>query len=181
MNDCPYCTQDNHRCPEIVKSLYRLYPEITCKEVKDIMMNNWSCLPSAFGICMGVTLEKMIELIGHDGSAEIWPRDPSPLNRRGFHIQEILHACYKLNYFAMPVALNPTLSNDRGPAIQIHDTFFEDAKTKLGVHLGISDAGINHAVAHIPVAGFWCPSRREYIASFDTREVWLVHKCTGST
>lgn len=140
-------------------------------------MNNWSCLPAAFAHCMGVSLERMIELIGHDGSQVIWPDQPSPLNRRGFHIQEILSVVHLLNYSSMPVQLNPTLSNGYGPSIQISDTFFEAAKSWLGVHLGPSDTGINHAVAYIPYKGFWYPDRG-YIANFNSREIWLVHKCT---
>ena len=142
--------------------------------------NNWSCLPSAFAMCMGTTLQMMCKLIGHDGSAIAWPGYPGPLDRRGFHIQEILHACHKLNYSVMPVQLNPTLSNGRGPSIQIEDEFFNSAKKKLGVHLGPTDTGINHAVAYIPLAGFWCPNRG-YIDSFHSREIWLVNKCTGNT
>ncbi len=143
-------------------------------------MNNWSCLPMAFAHCMGVTVERMIELMGHDGSTIVWPHDPSPLNRRAFHIQEILYAVYKLNYSAMPVQLNPTLSNGRSPSIQIEDNFFNNAKYQLGVHLGTTDSGINHAVAYDPLAGFWCPDRG-YIASFNSREIWLLNKCTGDT
>ena len=142
--------------------------------------NNWSCLPSAFAMCMGVNLQRLIELIGHDGSAIAWPDYPEPLCRRGFHIQEILYAIHKLNFSAMPVQLNPTLSNGRGPSIQIPDRFFQNASIKMGVHLGPSDTGINHAVAYIPGAGFWCPNRK-WIGSFHSREIWLVHKCTGDT
>ncbi len=143
-------------------------------------LNNWSCLPKAFAWCMGVSLARMVKLMGHDGSDIVWPSSPSPLDRRGFHIQEILYAVHKLNYSAMPIGLNPTLSNGRGPSIQIEDKFFEAAKTKLGVHLGVTDTGINHAVGYTPLAGFWCPNRG-YIDSFNTREIWLVHKCTGDT
>lgn len=142
--------------------------------------NNWSCLPKAFAKCMGVSLERMVKLIGHDGSAIEWPNSPSPLDRRGFHIQEILQAVHKMNYSAMPVGLNPTITNGIGPTIAIKDTFFNEAKHKLAVHLGSGDSDINHAVAYIPLAGFWCPNHG-YIATFNTREIWLVNKCTGDT
>lgn len=141
-------------------------------------MNNWSCLPAAFAKCIGISLKEMIRYIGHDGGAVAWPSYPSPLNRRGFHIQEILHVVHMLEFSAMPVGPNPRLSNGPGPYMQIKDELFDKAKLKLGVHLGVTDAGINHAVAFLPTAGFWCPSRGDWIDSFHTREIWLVNKCS---
>ncbi len=140
--------------------------------------NNWSCLPAAFAKCMNFSLQELLKYIGHDGSAIVWPGYPSPLDKRGFHIQEVLHAVHMLGWSAMPLGPNPTLSNGRGPYIQIEDEFYDKAKHKLGVHLGVSDSGINHAVAHIPLCGFWCPSQETWIKSFNTREVWLMNKCS---
>ncbi len=140
--------------------------------------NNWSCLPKSFAMCMGVSLERMCELMGHDGSDIVWPDQPEPLCRRAFHIQEILYAIHKLNYSAMPVQLNPTITNGYGPSLAIRDRFFREAKYKLAVHMGITDTGINHAVAYIPLAGFCCPNQG-FIKNFDSREIWLVNKCTG--
>jgi hypothetical protein len=126
---------------------------------------------------MGVSFDTIIDRIGHDGSAIAWPAQPEPLCRRAFHIQEILYAAHQLGFSVMPVQLNPTITNGYGPSTAIEDKFFERAKTMKGVHLGTTDNGINHAVAHYPAVGFWCPNRG-FISSFNTREVWLVNKCS---
>ncbi len=141
-------------------------------------LNNWSCLPAAFAKGMGTTLDYMTELIGHDGSQIVWPGYPPPTDRRSFHIQEILHAVAMMSWSAMPVGPNPRLSNGRGPYIEIKDEFFEKAKLRLGVHLGVTDTGINHAVTYIPLCGFWCPSQEKWIKTFHTKEIWLLNKCS---
>ena len=184
---CAYCGREVtpcRGCADIVKALYKEHgPDLSCPELKELVMdklNNWSCLPAAFAYCMGLTLKDLVELIGHDGSEIVWPDAPSPLDRRGFHMQEITNALQKMCYSAMPVGRGPTLTNGHGPAIDVEDEFFEYAKTLLGVHLGVSDTGINHAVAYIPFKGFWCPNQGA-IASFNTKEIWLVNKCSEDT
>jgi len=52
--------------------------------------NNWSCMVTAFAIALGVPVDYIIKILGHDGSEIIFPDLPEPECRRGFHIQEII-------------------------------------------------------------------------------------------
>lgn len=61
------------------------------------MNNNWSCLPRALSALINIPVESIIETIGHDGS-EIISTEPSPYNRRGFCVAELIAASYKLNH-----------------------------------------------------------------------------------
>lgn len=58
-----------------------------------IQPNRWSCLPTAFGIALGITPAEMFDMIGHDGSEIIWPNQEEPYKRRSFHPQEIIPIC----------------------------------------------------------------------------------------
>jgi hypothetical protein len=51
----------------------------------------------SLSIALNKPLNKIIKVIGHDGSDIIWPDNPEPTNRRGFHPQELMDACLKFN------------------------------------------------------------------------------------
>ena len=71
------------------------------------MRNRWSCLPTAFARALGISLDEMIERIGHDGSRIVWPDLPEPGCRRGFHIQECIEVARLMGMSVMPVELYP--------------------------------------------------------------------------
>lgn len=58
----------------------------------------WSCTLDAFAMSLEVSQKELIDLIGHDGSEILWPEEPEPQCRRGFHLQELLVAALKINY-----------------------------------------------------------------------------------
>lgn len=60
--------------------------------------NQWSCLTTAFAMALESTVPIMHKFLGHDGSEIWWPDNPEPYNRRGFHIQEIVHVAWLLGY-----------------------------------------------------------------------------------
>jgi hypothetical protein len=70
-------------------------------------MNNWSCLPAAFSIALGVDVCSFIEAIGHDGSQILWPGLKEPSCRRGFHIQECIDVAYRAGYCVTPFEVLP--------------------------------------------------------------------------
>jgi hypothetical protein len=69
-------------------------------------LNRWSCLPQAFAIALNLSLDEFIELIGHNGSAIMWPHLPEPLCRRGHTIQECIKVCLELGYSVTPIAVS---------------------------------------------------------------------------
>lgn len=52
-------------------------------------VNRWSCLPTALAMLADVSLEDVLDKIGHDGSEIIFPTLPEPLCRRSFTVEEI--------------------------------------------------------------------------------------------
>ena len=68
-----------------------------------VQPNRWSCLPTAFAIITGVLVDELIQHIGHDGSYVAWPKLEPPYCYRAWHIQEIVLACYGLNYAVIPI------------------------------------------------------------------------------
>lgn len=58
-----------------------------------ISPNAWSCLPTAFAMCLGISVKEVIEGIGHNGSEIIFDGYPEPMCRRGFHTSELIDYC----------------------------------------------------------------------------------------
>jgi hypothetical protein len=70
-------------------------------------MNNWSCLPTAFAIVLGIDVADFIKHIGHDGSEIIWPTLKDPMRRRGFHVQECIDAASRGGCAVTPFEMFP--------------------------------------------------------------------------
>lgn len=70
-------------------------------------MNNWSCLPAAFALAIGMDVHEFIKHIGHDGSKIVWPMLKEPACRRGFHTQECLSILYRAGFTATPFEAIP--------------------------------------------------------------------------
>lgn len=60
-------------------------------------MNRWCCVPYAFACATGEDYDEIIKLIGHDGSA-LMDNQPEPYCRKGFHVQEVIEALWKLHW-----------------------------------------------------------------------------------
>lgn len=71
--------------------------------------NRWSCLPTAFAMALSVPLVWLIKQVGHDGSQILYPDSEEPMNRRCFHIQEMIDIAYKHGYSVMPIEAKPRL------------------------------------------------------------------------
>lgn len=64
--------------------------------------NRWSCLLTSFEMALGTVID-----VGHDGSEVIWKNLQEPYCRRGFHIQEMIDAAWRLGYCCVPVEPSP--------------------------------------------------------------------------
>lgn len=69
--------------------------------------NNWSCLPCAFAMALGISVEQLIKMIGHDGSEE--PYTSLPGQKAGFHEQECIEVCQQLGYACTPIEIVPQM------------------------------------------------------------------------
>lgn len=52
--------------------------------------SSWSCLPTAFAICLDCLPKEIYDFLGHDGSDILWPDLPDPFKRRGFLMEEMI-------------------------------------------------------------------------------------------
>jgi len=72
-------------------------------------LNTWSCIPRAFAEIFGIKFDKLLDMIGHDGSEIWWPGYPEPYCRRAFHIQEMIDAGFKLGWYVLVIESAPML------------------------------------------------------------------------
>jgi hypothetical protein len=110
--------------------------------------NNWSCLLTSFGIVLDVQDSKLIELIGHDGSEIIYPDNPEPHNHRGFHIQEMIMAAYKLGFMVTPFEPRASLREvHKFRSIVIEQDIESILWANTGVLTGMNKFNQRHAIA----------------------------------
>lgn len=85
-----------------------------------------------------IPIESLIRNIGHDGSEILWPEQKEPLNRRGFHIEEIQYALFKERWLLAPFTssfgYNP--GGNTAIHIEVYD-FSEKLKEVLNEYNGL--------------------------------------------
>ena len=102
----------------------------------------WSCLPMAFSKALNIPFEKMIEYIGHDGSASVYKNSKY---RRGFHFQECIDVALKLKVACVPIEHHYALTPDGLETYQIGDNNTQSKRfieyltnTEVGVLEGLA-------------------------------------------
>lgn len=92
----------------------------------------------------------LIQRVGHDGSEIVWPGNPEPHNRRGFHPQEMIHVAYRLDKRVITFEKNPTsvgLEDSQEFSISTHqESWRYYLEEEIGVLAGYFN-GRSHAVA----------------------------------
>lgn len=110
--------------------------------------NEWSCLPTAFGIVTEIPVNDMIMLLSHDGSEIIDPGSTHPW--RAFHPQEIIWALRKewmiVEHCGLAFVVGNEIIPDRTQFPSVHERFLELRSYTSGVY-GYSTANSGHAVA----------------------------------
>lgn len=102
---------------------------------------------------MRVSVETVIELIGHDGSEEWSDTLDEPICKVGFEISEIIDVALQLGYSVTPIEAIPQKRRNgelAGPLYGIEkaeDRFFDQVFNSEGVILGMGKHA-NHAVAN---------------------------------
>lgn len=99
-----------------------------------------------------VTVEKLIEVVGHDGSEVLWPDQPEPLCRKGHHIEEMQYVAYQFGYSLVPFVAkfeyNPGAVEDMPFAQYDFSGRFQTVlNVYSGILLGNYPRGNAHAVA----------------------------------
>lgn len=61
--------------------------------------NRWTCLITAYAMVFDETIDRLIELIGHDGSQIIWPQQDEPKRRAGHTHHEMQYVARRLGFF----------------------------------------------------------------------------------
>ncbi len=72
----------------------------------------WQCAVTSFAMAMDMPVERLIQLIGHDGSAVIFPEQPEPRNRRGHSIYELIRKAIDMNRSVTPIPLHPSYQSN---------------------------------------------------------------------
>lgn len=92
--------------------------------MKHIMQpNRWSCSVASAAMCMDICLNKLVGLIGHDGSEVVFPDLEPPTCYAGFSPQEIIDASMRCGYSVTSVETMPRCTPDGD---HVRDVFPED-------------------------------------------------------
>ncbi len=114
--------------------------------------NRWSCLPTSFAMALNVSVDAVVVQLGHDGSEIVWPSQPEPYRRRGFHVQELILLSWHLGYSVTPFEACP-VSQSRPDASPIEIVLVEPVAQRMssvmrgcvGVVTGETRLGQAHA------------------------------------
>lgn len=74
--------------------------------------NRWSCSVASAAMVMGLTVEELIESIGHDGSEEVFPDLPVPIKYAGFTISEIIDDAMRRGWSVTGIETMPRCTPD---------------------------------------------------------------------
>lgn len=135
--------------------------------------NLWSCLPTAFAMCFGIEVERLMSYVGHDGSEIIWPELLEPYCRRGYHIQEMVEVGLMRDYTVLAIETAPVLVIETEPHLKpVTVELLKPIKYYLkkfdGVILGVWPNGNRHSVAYSK-GMCYDPNNSVYALSDDVR------------
>lgn len=109
------------------------------------------CVVAAFAMVMGMTMDSLIERLGHDGLERVLKDAPEPFCFRSFHPQEFVDVLLKTGFATTMIELHPLLKHGdvavNHAAMLGEDRFFEALLYGDGVIFGTTNNGIGHAVA----------------------------------
>lgn len=106
------------------------------------------CLPTAFAVVFDEPVRDLMVEIGHDGSEIVFPTEPEPQCRRGFHAQEFIRPAWNRGYVLSEIQFTATIEVD-DKVIEINS--FREATEFMehfnGVVIGTKPDGQCHALA----------------------------------
>jgi hypothetical protein len=127
---------------------------------------------------LGVSVEALIVMVGHDGSEIIWPKLPEPSRRKGFHLQELIDIAFDLGWASTPFDARP-VSRGEPPHIL---TMKEDTEARMarimtgqpGVATGYDMRGRPHAVAWDGQTVHDCNQKIRSLSEFGLQTFWAL-------
>lgn len=102
---------------------------------------------------LGHSVERIVKLIGHDGSEILWPHLGEPERRTAFHIEEIQYAARSLGFAFIcyvPAFMYQPIRGNLNSVVDVRkfDKQFPEVLLSMdGILLGQGKAGTDHAVA----------------------------------
>ena len=139
-----------------------------------------NCHLNAFAVATGIDREVLLSYLGHDGSEIVFPNEPEPTCRRGFHVQELLYAGFKLGHNFMPLELVPVSRSplNRDPEFVIEDAvryeyIARTIKINLGFITGVQRSSASGNIAH--AVAF----KNGYIVDFERKYLFDDHLQRG--
>lgn len=134
------------------------------------------CMLNASAMVLDTTIERLIQLIGHNGMEVVYPKLPAPMCRRGVHIQEIIHAAWELDIGLIEFDPEPYGMH----TAEVKRRIFKLTPHEQNIYLncptlwtGTTETGCYHAIA-------WDPETKQYFDSrgFQTDEPRIeLHTC----
>jgi hypothetical protein len=94
--------------------------------------NQWSCAITSLAMTLRVPTQELIDELGHDGSAIVFPQLIEPMCRRGFHSQELIHLAWRHGFAVTPIELFPTIRPMQGEGTHIVRFGGDDGSMNLG-------------------------------------------------
>src|SRR5258707_2441679 len=76
--------------------------------------NRWSCMATAFAMVLDISVQELIEHVGHDGSEVICPIENDRALMRGFSAQECISAALTKGFACTQIELFPALIYPNG-------------------------------------------------------------------
>lgn len=112
--------------------------------------NKWSCTVAGLAMLLDISIEQVIQEIGHDGSEIWWPDDPRP--QRAFAMQELIDIAIQHGVALVPIHGCPAVadSKDERP---IH--LFQDYEDRLMNHM-TGNPGL--------ITGYYAPNKFHLVA-----------------
>ncbi len=113
----------------------------------------WQCAVTSFAMAMDMPVERLIQLLGHDGSAVIFPEQSEPRNRRGHSIYELIRKAIDLNCAVTPIPLHPSYRSNSNEFVYLSseeedwDFFKDQINSSRGVIECAGPRG-NHMIAY---------------------------------
>ncbi len=131
------------------------------------LITGYNCLLASAAMVLDVHPDVLTQLIGHDGSEIIFPKLPEPLNKRVFHVQEIIDCAIEYRYAVTEIQAIPCLTpngKDEYPVKFPNKNRFENHfNDNIGIIVGQTEK-CGHAIAW---DGKMCFDPRGFVCSYE--------------
>ncbi len=121
------------------------------------MPNEWCCAATAFAMVLGVDVQDVFKMTGHDGTRKLWPEvTDERTNRGGHHIQELIDLSYNLGFMTVPIDAYPMFGHFTPSVLRKPPLWSEEKclkrleiylKNNYGILWGTVGFNMGHAVA----------------------------------